>query len=251
MAEQSYRPAVVIPYYNHPATIGGMVQAVLAHVDTCIVVDDGSDVQGKAALAEVARAEPERVRVVTLPRNEGKGGAVMSGLREAARLGFTHALQIDADGQHVPADIPRFLEQSRAAPAAIICGVPVYDDSVPTIRLLGRYLTHVCVWINTLSFTVRDSMCGFRAYPLPPVMALIDSVEIGRRMDFDTEIMVRLVWRGVPVINQPTRVTYPESGVSHFRLFHDNLLITGMHVRLFAGMLLRLPLLLWRKVRQP
>ncbi len=119
-----------------------------------------------------------------------------AGFRGAARRGFDHVLQIDADGQHDAADLPRFAALAEAHPDAVICGTPVYDESVPKGRLYGRYLTHVWVWINTLSFAIRDSMCGFRVYPLAPVLALIDAVEIGRRMDFDVEILVRLHWRG-------------------------------------------------------
>jgi hypothetical protein len=120
---------------------------------------------------------------------------------------------------------------------------------VPRSRLLARYATHVWVWINTLSIDIRDSMCGFRVYPLPAVVSLIDSARLGRRMDFDPEVLVRLHWRGVAIVNRPTRVTYPSDGVSHFRLWQDNALISGMHARLFFGMALRLPWLLWRRVR--
>ncbi len=173
---------------------------------------------------------------------------MMAGLREALRLGYSHALQIDADGQHDAADIPRFLALSAQHPGSVICGVPVYDAGVPRGRLYGRYATHVWVWINTLSFAIRDSMCGFRVYPLAPVVTLIDSVRIGKRMDFDVEILVRLSWRGMSIVNQPTQVRYPADGISHFDVWRDNLLISRMHATLFAGMLLRLPLLVWRKV---
>jgi len=164
-------------------------------------------------------------------------------------LGYSHALQIDADGQHDVRDIPAFLAASVAQPDSVICGCPVYDASVPKGRLYGRYLTHVWVWINTLSFDIKDSMCGFRVYPLEPTVALIDATAIGRRMDFDVEVLVRLYWRGVGVVNQPTHVSYPSDGISHFRVWLDNVLISRMHTQLFFGMLLRLPALLWRKVR--
>src|SRR5206468_913777 len=124
----------------------------------------------------------------------------------------------------------------------------VDDESVPRGRLYGRYATHVWVWINTLSLDIRDSMCGFRVYPLASLVELLDDARIGWRMDFDTDVIVRLHWRGVPVVNQPTRVTYPRDGISHFRMGRDNLRISWMHARLFAGMLLRAPMLLWRKV---
>ncbi|HRH16120.1 MAG TPA: glycosyltransferase family 2 protein, partial [Aquabacterium sp.] len=115
-------------------------------------------------------------------------------------------------------------------------------------RLYGRYLTHVWVWINTLSLEIRDSMCGYRVYPLQPVVDLLDRVKLGRRMDFDPELLVRLHWRGTAMVSVPTRVCYPLDGVSHFKMLQDNVLISRMHARLLLGMLLRLPLLLWRKV---
>jgi hypothetical protein len=183
--------------------------------------------------------------------NGGKGAAVMSGMDAAFADGLTHALQVDADGQHSLADIPGFLDASRADPEALICGVPAYDASVPKGRLYGRYATHVWVWIETLSFAIRDSMCGFRVYPLAPAHRLINEARLGTRMDFDIEVLVRLFWRGVRIINRPTRVIYPEGGISHFRLWRDNLRISWMHTRLVFGMLVRLPVLLARKIAGP
>jgi hypothetical protein len=174
---------------------------------------------------------------------------MLAGFREAARLGASHVLQIDADGQHDATDIPRFLQAAQAAPDAVINGAPVYDASVPKGRLYGRYLTHVWVWINTLSFAIRDSMCGFRVYPLAPVLKLIDEEFVGQRMDFDPEIVVRLHWRGVGIENLATPVRYPSDGVSHFDVWRDNVRISRMHTRLFFGMLRRLPRLARRALR--
>jgi glycosyltransferase involved in cell wall biosynthesis len=241
----------VVPVYNHPLTIGDVVRALRAHGLPCLMVDDGSDPACAAVLDALAAADPDGVRLLRLPTNQGKGGAMLAGFHEAARLGRTHVLQIDADGQHDCGDIPAFLAQARAHPQAVVCGCPVYDASVPRGRLYGRYLTHVWVWINTLSFDIRDSMCGFRVYPLASLMPLLASASIGRRMDFDSDVIVRLHWRGVPVVNLRTRVTYPRDGVSHFRMWGDNVRISAMHARLFIGMLVRSPLLLWRKVAGP
>ena len=237
----------VIPVYNHGATVGAMVQAIRRQGLAVLLVDDGSEPACAAVLDALVGPD---VHLHRLNINQGKGGAVMAGFRAAQQLGWTHALQIDADGQHDADDIPRFAAQAEAFPDQVICGVPVYDASVPRGRLYGRYATHVWVWINTLSLEIRDSMCGFRIYPLAPAVALIDSVRIGRRMDFDTEVVVRLHWRGVGIVSQPTRVNYPVGGISHFRLLRDNLLISAMHARLFAGMLVRLPWLLGRKLRK-
>ncbi|MDK2124923.1 glycosyltransferase family 2 protein [Parachitinimonas caeni] len=243
------KTCAVIPVYNHGGAIGSVVASVRSHGLHCILVDDGSEPGCAGVLDALAAKDPSGTSLLRLPVNQGKGGAMMAGLREALRQGYSHALQIDADGQHNTSDIPAFLQQSLALPDQLICGCPIYDESVPKGRLYGRYATHIWVWINTLSFAIRDSMCGFRIYPLAPTVALIDSVNIGKRMDFDTEILVRLYWRGMRIVNQPTRVTYPADGVSHFKVWLDNLLISRMHARLFAGMLLRLPILLWHKVR--
>ncbi|MDE2406771.1 MAG: glycosyltransferase family 2 protein [Xanthomonadaceae bacterium] len=247
MTASTFRPWVVIPVYNHEAAITAMVDGVLAHGLPCLLVDDGSRASCAAVLQ--AQAQREGVQLLRLPVNQGKGGAMLAGFREAARRGASHVLQIDADGQHATDDIPKFLAAAAAAPTAIINGVPVYDASVPKGRLYGRYLTHVWVWINTLSFDIRDAMCGFRVYPLAPVLALIDRETIGLRMDFDPEILVRLHWRGVPVQSLPTPVRYPSDGISHFDVWRDNVRISRMHARLFFGMLRRLPRLLRRKWR--
>lgn len=243
-----HKPVAVIPCYNHPQTIGMMVDAVHAHGLVAVVVDDGCNAECAQTLDALAARHGPRMQLVRLAHNQGKGGAMMAGLCAAHASGFTHALQIDADGQHDVADIPAFLAASVAHPDTVICGEPLYDASVPKGRLYGRYATHVWVWINTLSLDIHDSMCGFRVYPLAPVVQLINQVRIGKRMDFDPELLVRLHWRGVPLRSLPTRVSYPLDGVSHFKLLWDNLLISGMHTRLFFGMLLRSPLLLWRKV---
>lgn len=238
----------VIPVFNHEHAVGGVVAGVRAAGLPCLLVDDGSSPACAAVLDSLAAADPQ-VSVLRLPRNLGKGGAVAAGLREAAARGRSHALQIDADGQHDTADIPRFLAASRAAPGTVVCGRPVFDASIPRIRLYGRYLTHVLVWLNTLSLEIRDSMCGFRVYPLRPTVALLEEEPPGSRMDFDIEVLVRLHWRGVPMAWLDTQVGYPEDGVSHFRLGLDNFLISRMHARLFLGMLRRLPRILGRRLR--
>jgi hypothetical protein len=162
-------------------------------------------------------------------------------------LNFTHALQIDADGQHDTDDIEHFMKQARIAPRALIAGYPAYDKSVPKARYYGRYASHVWVWINTLSTTIIDSMCGFRVYPLMESCALLARCHTGNRMDFDGEFIVRWHWAGHPLVQVQTRVTYPPGGISHFRLLHDNALISWMHARLFFLMIPRLPKLLARK----
>ena len=244
-------PVVVIPVYNHPSTVGAMAQGVLQHAGLpCILVNDGSTPECAAVMNAIALRYCGQVQVLHLPHNQGKGGAMMAGLRLALKQGFTHAVQIDADGQHCTADIPKFLRLASACPQAMVCGVPLYDASVPKARLYGRYATHIWVWINTLSLEIKDSMCGFRVYPLASTVALFDRVKLGQRMDFDTEVLVRLHWQGVRVVSLPTQVTYPQDGISHFDVWRDNLKISRMHALLFVGMLWRSPQLLIRNLRR-
>ncbi|MBS7662294.1 glycosyltransferase family 2 protein [Pseudomonas lalucatii] len=242
-----HRPCAVIPVYNHEHPLPQVVAALRDAGLPCVLVDDASGPACAAVIDELAR-QPDCF-LLRLAANQGKGGAVMAGLREAARLGFSHALQVDADGQHDLSDVERFLARSQEQPQALICGYPQYDASVPKGRLYARYLTHVWVWINSLSLSIRDAMCGFRVYPLAATVALLDSTRLGRRMDFDPEILVRLAWRNQPMHWLPTKVHYPLDGLSHFRLLHDNALISKMHAKLFFGMLLRAPLILWRRWR--
>lgn len=239
-----FNPCIVVPVYDHERAVAGTVAALKVHGLPCILVDDGSHAPCAAELDRIAAAECGWLRLLRLPDNQGKGAAVMAGFAAAQAAGYTHGLQIDADGQHDAADIPRLLAQAAANPQALITGVPLYDASVPRGRRYGRYVTHVWVWINTLSLRIRDSMLGFRVYPLAPALRVWNTRTVGRRMDFDTEIMVRMFWDGVDVLSLPTRVRYPTDGVSHFDLWRDNLRISRMHARLFAGMLLRLPRLL-------
>ena len=114
--------------------------------------------------------------------------------------------------------------------------------------MYGRQFTNLWIWINTLSLEIADGMCGFRCYPLPAIEQLLKTTSLGQRMDFDIDILVRLSWQGVRIINLPTEVQYPLDGVSHFKMLEDNLLISKKHAQLFFGMLWRSPLLLLRKV---
>ncbi|GAB7127066.1 glycosyltransferase family 2 protein [Silvimonas sp. JCM 19000] len=236
----------VIPVYNHERAVGAVVAALRALDLPVLLVDDGSSAACAAVLDQLA--QQTGVTLERLPHNQGKGVAVLSGFRAAHALGYSHAIQIDSDGQHDTRDLPRMIAAAQAHPDAVIAGYPIYDASVPKVRLYGRYATHIWVWLNTLSLRIKDSMCGLRLYPLATTLALAARAHIGRRMDFDTEILVRLDWRGVPIVNVPVHVSYPSDGVSHFDVLRDNIRISLMHGRLFLGMLLRLPLLLARLV---
>lgn len=244
----NYQPCFVIPCYNHGSTIAAVVSSLKPFDLPFIIVDDGSNANTKQALIDVA--EQDNVTLVTLAQNQGKGGAVMAGIRHAHQLNFSHAIQIDADGQHDIDALPALISCSQHNPDCLVSGQPIYDDSVPKARLYGRYATHVWVWIETLSLTIKDSMCGFRAYPVNKTIAVLDKYDIGTRMDFDIEILVRMYWEGVDIEFVETRVIYPEGGISHFDALWDNVKISWMHTRLFFGMLPRAPQLIARKRRK-
>ncbi len=248
----SYSPCVIIPVYNHDTFIAQTLQSVLSYGVHVFMVNDGSHEICRKILETLVGQHKGAVTLISLPENRGKGAAVMAGFEAAYETGYSHALQIDADGQHDPKDIPLFMERTRAHPDEVVTGKPIYDDSVPKSRLYGRYVTHFWVWVETLSFEIKDSMCGFRMYPLTQTVDLIRHVKIGARMDFDIDILVRLYWAGVPVSFIDTRVIYPDHGVSHFDVLADNIRISKIHTILFFGMLKRLPMLLqqkWKRAR--
>ena len=241
----SFKPCFVIPNYNHHLVFSAVVDQLSQYNIPIIIVNDGSNKKTRDLLISIAD-KLEQVELINLDENQGKGGAVMAGLLYASESGYSHAFQVDADGQHSLSDISKFFEFSEKYPDKIICGAPVYDKSVPLGRLISRYITHFWVWIETLSFQIKDSMCGFRIYPLKYSVEVIKNNRLGKGMDFDPEILVRSYWQGHKLLFLPTKVIYPEDGVSNFRLIEDNWLITKMHTKLFFGMLLRIPSLIKR-----
>jgi glycosyltransferase involved in cell wall biosynthesis len=213
------------------------------------VVVDGSTDPSAEQLSAMAAAEPG-LRVSVLAQNQGKGAAVLFGLREAQAAGFTHALTMDSDGQHPAQLIRSFMQASMTHPDAMVLGVPVFDASAPGLRVKGRRISNWWVNLETLWAGVRDSLYGFRVYPIDALVAVMQRHAWMRRFDFDAEAVVRLCWRGVQPINLPAPVRYfrpEEGGVSHFKYGRDNALLTWMHIRLFCGFCLRLPLLLARR----
>ena len=239
---------VLIPSYNTGRQVLETVRAARAAWTPVWVVVDGSTDGTEALLRQAAAADPG-LEVLALPENRGKGAAVLHGLEAAARRGFTHALVMDADGQHPAGCIGAMMAASRAAPEAMFLGQPVFGPEAPRLRVRGRRVSNWWARLETLGAGIGDSLYGFRVYPIAPLLAVMRSSRWMRRFDFDPEAAVRLCWQGVPPVNLPTPVRYltaAEGGVSHFRYGRDNLLLTAMHTRLVLGMLRRLPRLLRR-----
>jgi polyprenyl-phospho-N-acetylgalactosaminyl synthase len=243
-----WRGCIVIPTYNNPRTIRGVTERARAYGLPIIIVDDGSSAEGREACAALARAQ--LATVIHHAQNRGKGAAVKKGFETARQLGYTHAVQVDGDGQHDLTHVPPFVDASRKQPQALVLGYPEYDESVPKIRLIARKLTTFWVDVETGRGTIRDAMIGFRIYPLEPLLRVRI---VADRMDFDIEIAVRLAWAKTPIINLPVKLRYltaDEGGISHFRVFWDNLRFTLLHSKLctlksMAWMLPKRALLEW------
>jgi glycosyltransferase involved in cell wall biosynthesis len=241
----AFSPCLVVPVYEHHAALAGVLPRLRALGLPILMVDDGSSSECAAALDGLAAQAGPLARLRHRPSNGGKGAAVKDGLRWAAELGFSHALQVDADGQHDLGRLPALLDEARAHPLAVVCASPRFDAGAPASRRRGRQLTNFWIAVNTLSRAIPDGLCGLRAYPLAATVPLLG--RCGDRMDFDPEVLVRLHWKGLELRFLPVGVSYPADGISGFRLGLDNALISWMHARLFFGMLLRSPRLLARR----
>lgn len=225
---KEFRPCLLVPVYNHP--LGDLPLRLREFGLPIIWVDDGSD--DAPTLASLAAQAHDDV-LVRLRFNQGKGAAVREGIYQAWRRGYTHAVQVDADSQHDLGALPDLLAESAAHPAALVSGRPQFDVSVPRSRFYGRYATHVWVWLNTLSFAIEDSMCGFRSYPIVPTLKLLRWKLLGRRMEFDIDVLVSLFRAGVELRFVSCLVRYPEGGRSHFNAWRDNARISLMHAKHF------------------
>lgn len=250
-ATSSTTHLVLIPSYNPGTRVLTSVRDALTEWAPVWVVVDGSTDGSVATLQALAATEPD-LYVVVLPKNRGKGAAVLQGIRAAQAAGFTHALVMDSDGQHPAASIPQFMAASQEQPAAMVLGRPVFDASAPNLRVKGRKISNWWANFETLWAGINDSLFGFRVYPIEPLIEVMQSNRWMRRFDFDVEAVVRLCWRNVVPVNIAAPVRYfraDEGGVSHFNYWRDNALLSWMHLRLVIGMLLRLPLLLTRRWR--
>ena len=238
------KSVVILPSYNSgPQLVRTMVAARAFWKPIWAVVDGSTDGSEEAARG----LGSDGYRVLRMAKNSGKGGAVLHALREAHSEGFSHALVMDADGQHPAESILTFMELSEAHPDAMVLGYPVFGPDAPAERVKGRMIGNFFASIETLGKGARDSLFGFRIYPVAPALKILEQTRSGRRFDFDTVLAVSLTWAGVPAINRPVPVRYPpreEGGVTHFRYVHDNLLLSYVHVRLFFGLFPRISRLL-------
>ena len=244
---------MLIPSYNTGLRVLEAVRNALAVWQPVWVVVDGSTDGTAESLQELAVQMPA-LKVFVLPRNQGKGAAVLYGLQQAASAGYTHVLTMDADGQHPAEMIPEFMAVSQKDPAAVVLGKPVFDANAPALRVKGRKISNWWANLETLGAGIGDSLFGMRVYPVTPLREIMERSRWMRRFDFDPEAAVRLCWHGVKPVNVSSPVRYfsvAEGGVSHFKYLRDNALLTWMHIRLMSGFVLRLPMLLWRQYNKP
>jgi glycosyltransferase involved in cell wall biosynthesis len=238
-AERPFRPVLLVPHYNHVNQFEPFLPALMASGTPILVVDDGSDAEQRARLGELAAEHG--FELLMRPENRGKGDAMLAGFKRAAELGYSHALQVDADGQHDPGDIPRFLDCAEARPDTLVCGAPLFGEDAPWVRVWGRKLTDLLVFLETWTTGIRDGLCGFRVYPLEDIRRVVDRHRPGARMDVDAELLVAARWYGMPLHFLDTHVSYPENGQSHFRYGWDNLRMVALHLRLLPLTLIHLP----------
>ncbi|HTO52965.1 MAG TPA: glycosyltransferase family 2 protein [Myxococcota bacterium] len=236
---------MLIPCYEHGEPLRAVLEAIAPHGLPCLVIDDGSGPETLRRLDAIERELPF-VRVRRLPQNRGKGVALKEGFALCASLGFTHAITLDADGQHETDAIPRFLEAMRKDPDALVLGEPIFDDSAPRSRIWARQLSRVAIWIATLSFDVRDPLCGMRGIPIDGALQVVQRSHVGDRMEFDPEFAGRWAFAGGAFRNVPVRVIYPPGGLSHFDVSRDFPVMGATYLNLWGGMLARAPMLLRR-----
>jgi glycosyltransferase involved in cell wall biosynthesis len=250
MSVPSQTHLILIPSYNTGRKVLETVRDARQHWDPVWVVIDGSTDGTREQLEAMAAADPG-LTVMALPVNQGKGAAVLHGLTEALARGFTHALTMDADGQHPPDKLAEFMAASQANPGSMILGRPIFDASAPAIRVAGRKLSNGWTALQTLGGGIDDCLFGMRVYPIAPLAGIMRHRMWMRRFDFDPEAAVRMYWSGVDPVNIGTPVKYftpEEGGVSHFNYLRDNILLSSMHARLLAEFLaFRFWQLLWRR----
>jgi len=250
MVTASSSHIVLIPSYNPGPKVTATVRAARQQWNPVWVVIDGSNDGSELTLQAMAADDPG-LHILHLPYNQGKGAAVLHGLKLAAAAGYSHALTMDADGQHPTALIADFMARSRSEPDAMVLGMPIFDASAPNLRVQGRKISNWWANLVTLWAGIGDSLFGFRVYPIRPLIDIMRYQPWMRHFDFDPEAAIRLSWRGVKAVNLPAAVLYfssDEGGVSHFHYLRDNLLLSWMYSRLFCGFVLRLPLLLSRRL---
>lgn len=251
---EKFTPAFLIPVYNHGKACVQVVDSIASYCKKnnvkIILVDDGNGGETKSYLSEIARKYPDFTDLVVCKKNGGKGKAFKAGILRAHSLGITHVLQMDADGQHDSARAPFFFDESKKNPHTLICGYPEYDETAPAHRKNAHAFANLWCKIVTWKSGIVDSLCGFRVYPVQETYGFVTKCHYDSRMGFDIEILIKMIWQNIPFDFFPVRVTYPADGISNFHAFRDNVRISWVFTKLCAGMLIRIPLFIYRKLHR-
>lgn len=240
MAERyDIKVMIVIPVYDNPATVRGVVARALEVHDKVMVVDDGS----KDMVADILSGL--NVHVIRHRKNMGKGASILSGALEAGRMGITHIVTIDADGQHDPADFRNLLPLMYTNPHAVIIGKRNFEGTdTPGLSVFGRNFSNFWMRLQT-GISLGDTQSGFRAYPI----GVLEKLNLRERhYSFEVEVLVKAAWAGVKILETDISVYYPPAGerVSHFHGFLDNLRISILNTKLTMLSVLPMPR---RKIR--
>lgn len=240
------RIGCVIPHYDHMATLAAVASGARRHLDAVLVVDDGTP----GFTDETARELNEMgVMSIRHPKNLGKGAALLTAAKELTRRGIEYMIVMDADGQHSPEDLPRFIAAADSDPEALIVGCRDFEhaENIPSSSRFGRKFSNFWVRLET-GIVCNDTQSGFRGYP---VRALEQLTLRCRRYNFEIEILVKMLWSGFRLVELPIRVTYEPPGkrISHFDPWLDNLRLSLLHTALVLRRLLPIPYK--RLVRRP
>lgn len=241
------KAVAIIPCYRHDKTLFNVIKDVQKYISDVIVVDDGNETDVSKNIENIAN-QFSNVFVIKNEVNLGKGFSLAKAIHFAKEKGYSHAIQIDADGQHNTDDIKKILKLTEKHKDCVISGSPIYGSDAPRSRVIGRKITNFFVHIETLSYMIKDAMIGFRSYPIEVTDKIIKKYDIKARMTFDIEILVRLVWNGVRCEFFDTKIKYPKNGISNFKPI-DQLKISWMHTKLCTYSLLTLPVRIFKNAR--
>lgn len=220
---QQIRICALIPFYNNRKTVDSVAAEVHKQIPDLILVNDGATDGSENTITP----RPGQL-TLTHACNKGKGAAVKTGAEYALKNGFTHVLQIDSDAQHNPAYIPEFIEKIHENPDCVIAGYREFGPHVPRASRFGRWFGNLWFKIETLGYPIKDTQCGFRAYPT----RLFDNLPSRHnRMAFDVEILILALEKELHIIHLALEVRYFEGDerITFYRPFRDNLTMSSLH----------------------